>query len=160
MGGSLPRGAHLLEPRPRRASYPRGRTHTRSGPDIASGARGSLEELGATRDQTRPSGCVSAGQGGGADLSVAGSLTARQGFRGQTRQGGMRAGPLWRAVNFTLRREGRQMDSNLNTWADPLRAQVAVEELERKLGIQASSAATDGHELLDLTYAAVGEPPD
>jgi hypothetical protein len=39
-----------------------------------------------------------------------------------------------------------------------MRAQVAVEELERKLGIQSDTSA-DGHDLLDPASEPV-EPPD
>jgi hypothetical protein len=50
------------------------------------------------------------------------------------------------------------MDTNLQSWTHPMRAQVALQELERKLGIQTDSAAA-GDEWLDAAYDP-GEPPD
>jgi hypothetical protein len=50
------------------------------------------------------------------------------------------------------------MDGDLHTWTHPIRAQLAVEQLERKLGIQIA-ATPDETESLGFGYEP-GEPPD
>jgi hypothetical protein len=55
-------------------------------------------------------------------------------------------------------RGGGDMDGDLHTWTHPIRAQLAVEQLERKLGIQIA-ATPDETESLGFGYEP-GEPPD
>jgi hypothetical protein len=50
------------------------------------------------------------------------------------------------------------MDSDLSIWSHLIHAQVAVAELERKLGIRTNTTDEDS-ELLDFTFEP-GEPPD
>ena len=49
------------------------------------------------------------------------------------------------------------MDSNLQSRTHPMPAQVAVEELESKLGIQTYTRA-ERHDLLDAAYDPGGPP--